>query len=429
MLKTRISSDLCGAAALKILLIVLDGGADRPISEIGFKTPFEEAYTPNMDFLASIGKCGLMYPLSPGVAPGSDVAHLCILGFDPSKYYTGRGCFEALGAFIKLSENDVAFRGNLATVDEHFNVIDRRAGRISTGEARELLKNLKKITIDDFPDVEIMIKHTVEHRCVVVLRGANISDKVSPSDPGIEGVKVQEIKPTHLSDAATRTARILNMFTEIVHEYLKDHPVNVERVNAGKPPANIILLRGASRKANIPSFSETYSLTGACICGVPLVRGVCIAVGLEAMTARGITGTVSTNLKAKADLAMKALLKYDFALVHVKGTDSASHDGDLDCKIKMIERVDEELIGRILDKLSLEDTLICVTCDHATPITVRKHTGDPVPVLVYAPKICPDRVTSFNERACMKGALGVIRGLDLLPLITNFAGRLIKHGA
>ncbi len=413
---------------VKILLIVLDGAADRPLPELGFKTPFEEAYTPNLDFLASIGKCGLMYALSPGIAPGSDVAHLSILGYDPNKYYTGRGCFEALGAFIDLSKNDVAFRGNLATVDENFNIIDRRAGRISTDDARKLLKGLEKITLDSFPGIEILIKHTVEHRCVIILRGEGVSDKVSSSDPGVNGVPVQEVMPMDSSSEAVRTAKLLNTFTKLIYEYLNDHPVNLKRVKEGKPPANIILLRGASRKADIPSFNEVYGLTGACICGVPLVRGICVAVGLEPLTAKGITGTVLTNLKIKAKFAISSLSRHDFVLVHVKGTDSASHDGDLDCKISMIERVDKELIGSILNEVSLDEISICVTCDHATPVKVRKHTGDPVPVVVYSPKICPDSVTSFNEKACVKGSLRVIRGTDVLPLLMNFAGRLVKYG-
>ncbi len=414
---------------MKILLITLDGGADRPLPELGFKTPFEEAYTPNLDFLASIGKCGLMYTLSPGIAPGSDVAHLSILGYDPYKYYTGRGCFEALGAFVDLSKNDVAFRGNLATVDENFNVIDRRAGRISTDDARKLLKGLEKITLESFPDIEILIKHTVEHRCVVILRGKGVSDKVSSSDPGVSGAPVQEVTPMTSSSEAVRTARLLNTFTKLIHERLKNHPVNLRRIKEGKPPANIILLRGASRKANIPSFNEVYGLTGTCICGVSLVRGICVAAGLEPLTAKGITGTVSTNLKVKANLAISSLSKYDFVLVHVKGTDSASHDGDLDCKIGMIERVDKELIGSILNEVSLDEISICVTCDHATPVKVRKHTGDPVPVVMYSPKVYSDNVISFNEKACMKGSLGVIRGTDVLPLLMNFTGRLVKYGA
>ncbi|MGC8850482.1 MAG: 2,3-bisphosphoglycerate-independent phosphoglycerate mutase, partial [Candidatus Bathyarchaeia archaeon] len=232
-------------ALYKGILFICDGMGDRPNPVKGGRSPLEEAYTPNMDRLASGGLVGLIDIVSPGVRPGSDVAHLSLFGYDPYKYYTGRGGFEAAGAGLHLKPGDVALRCNYATVDGDLVIRDRRAGRIREG-GRELAGALNSIKLDA-EGVKIEYYHTVEHRGVLVMRsdGRRLSTRISDTDPHQTGVKVLEAKPLEDSEEARFTAELLNEFTLKSYKILKDHPVNAERVRRGLPPANIVLSRGA----------------------------------------------------------------------------------------------------------------------------------------------------------------------------------------
>jgi len=410
----------------KFLLIVGDGMGDRPIPELNFKTPLEYAVTPNLDSLAKRGITGIMDVIKPGIPPGSAPAHLALLSYDPYASYTGRGAFEALGLNIKLERGDVAFRCNFATVDEELKIVDRRAGR-SIPEADILASSLNKISIDVDPPVKIIFKHSVEHRGVLILRGSNLSSKVSDIDPGREGEKILWAKPLIDDYSAYRTAKILNEFVRRAHEILEDHPANKARSNKGLPPANFILCRGAGTLPQLKSFTEKFGLKGICIAGITLIKGVARTIGFDAPLIEGATGGLDTDVYAKAKAALKYMESYDFIFIHVKGTDTASHDGLIESKVKMIEKIDG-MVGRILDFKNVSNLCIAVTADHATPISIRDHTGDPVPLLIHAPGILSDDVCMFSEKACMKGGLGRIRGLNLIPILLNYAGVMHKFG-
>src|SRR5216117_2499876 len=283
----------------RAVLIIVDGMGDRPLIDHDYKTPLEYANTPKMDRLAKGGLVGSLDPISPGVRPGSDVANLALLGYDPARYYTGRGALEALGAGIDLRPNDVAFRVNFATVDDDFRVEDRRAGRIRKG-ASKLAKSVSEIKVESTPGVKTIFKPTVEHRAVLVLRGEKLSRHVTDTDPGEEGLKLVISRATDGSEEAKRTSAAVNEFVKRSHEALREHPLNQERANNGEKAANIVLTRGAGTIPNLPSFKSMFDLRGTCISGTPMVQGIAMAAGMEVMDIKGATGGIKTDYEAKA---------------------------------------------------------------------------------------------------------------------------------
>lgn len=408
---------LNGDGSLKTLVIVCDGMADRPVPELGGRTPLQEARKPNMDALARSGINGLMDTIAPGVAPGSDTAHLALLGYDPFQVYTGRGPFEAAGAGIDLKPGDVAFRVNYATVDEKLFVTDRRAGRIR--ETRELEEAIRRIKL---PGVETLFRSTMSHRATLVLRGRGLSSEVTDSDPHREGVKAPTIKP--LKPEARKTARLLNRFMALSHRVLKNHPLNLERVKRGIPPANYLLLRGGGVVPHLQTLEERFDLKGSCVAAAALVRGVCRLAGMEVIEVPGSTTGTDTDLDSETRAVLKALETRDFVLYSIKGFDEVSHDGNFEAKVRFIERVDAS-IGALLG--AADYTALVV--DHTTPVSVRDHTGDPVPVTIAGPGVRSDRVQTFDEYSAAEGGLGRIRGRDLLPVLVDLMGKAKKFGA
>ena len=402
---------------MRALLLICDGMADRPVAELGGRTPLEAATKPNMDELAARGICGLMDTIAPGVPPGSDTAHLALLGYDPYEVYTGRGPFEAAGAGIELKPGDIALRANFATVDEGLVVRDRRAGRIQEADRFEAaLQGIK------LRGVQVIFRSTVGHRGALVLRGRGLSHEVTDSDPHEVGAKVLPVKP--LTRRAARTARLLNKFLRKAHEVLQAHPLNEERRRKGLPAANYLLLRGAGVVPRLQPVSERFGIEGACVAAAALVKGVCRLAGMQVLDVPGATGGVDTNLDAKRDAALEALKSCDLVLLHVKGFDEASHDGNVHAKVQLIERVDR-MLGQLMGAVDL----IAIAADHTTPVTGREHTGDPVPVLIHGPGVRVDEVERFDERSCARGGLGRIRGKDLLPIIADLMGKGRKFGA
>ncbi|MEM0007404.1 MAG: 2,3-bisphosphoglycerate-independent phosphoglycerate mutase [Candidatus Bathyarchaeia archaeon] len=412
---------------LKVLLLIGDGMADRPLKELGWKTPLEAARKPSMNHMASVGICGIMDPIAPGIPPGSDTATLALLGYDAFEVYSGRGAFEALGSGIDVMEGDVCFRCNFATVNEDFVVLDRRAGRIANSDASKLAESLKKVKLLD-SSVKFLFTNTIQHRAVLVLRGSKLSRAVSDSDPGVTREKVLEVKPLDDSSEAKYTAEILNELMEKFHEVLKEHPINKERVAHGLPPANIILIRGAGTLPKIRPLGEIYGVKAACVAVTSLIRGVCRAAGMQLITVEGATGTPQTDYIAKAKTAVQALKENDLVLLHVKAPDVTSHDRNVRQKVEVIEKIDR-MLSYILNKVDLGETYVALTADHTTSCVTGNHEGDPVPVVIMGPYVRSDDVEEFSERACAKGSLGRIRGKDLMPILMNFIGKVKKFGA
>lgn len=422
-------------------MLICDGMADRQVDELGNRTPLEAARTPNMDSLAKRGICGLMDTIAPGVPPGSDTAHLALLGYDPFEVYTGRGPFEAAGAGIKLRPGDVAFRANYASVDDALVVKDRRAGRIQKTKPFEAVIKHIKLRGADF-----IFKNTVGHRATLVLRGKGLSHEVTDSDPHEIGKKVLRVRPllqaperpelarTILAGGirrfvgrkrrAAKTARLLNDFSRRAHDILRNHRLNIKRVKKGLPPANYLLLRGGGMVPHLQPLQERFGIRGACVAAAALVKGVCRMAGMNVIDVQGATGSVDTDLNAKAKATLKGLKTHELVLLHVKGFDEASHDGNAAAKVQLIERTD-----KMLGSLIRATDFVVLAIDHTTPVTVREHTGDPVPVVIAGPSVRADGVPAYNERAAAQGGLGRIRGKNLLPILVDLMGKGKKFGA
>jgi 2,3-bisphosphoglycerate-independent phosphoglycerate mutase len=404
----------------KILLIVLDGLGDRPLKELEGQTPLEAAEKPNLNRLARKGITGLMHTIGVGVMPGSDTAHFALLGFEPEKVYFGRGPLEALGIGFPLQKKDLAFRVNFATRDEKGLIADRRAGRINS--VAEFCKELDGITIGK---VKFFLKPSTGHRAVLVLRGKGLSKNVSGNDPKNIGVKPNKITALNSGKSAEFTARVLSKFIEKASLVLQASELNKKRIAQKLLPANFLLARGAGMLHAIESFEKKFNLKACCIAGGSLYKGVAKTLGMQVLEVKGATGKSDTDLNAKVEHAVNALQKFDFVFLHIKATDSFSEDGDFFGKKEFIERIDKAC--RQLPEL--ENTVIAVTGDHSTPCVLKKHSGDPVPLLVFGPGIRVDPVTNFSEKTCAHGAIGRIKGIELVPELINLAGRSSIYGA
>jgi len=407
-------------APKKMLLIVCDGLSDRPVKELGMKTPIQAARKPAMDALARNGVSGTMDVIGPGVIPGSDTAHLALFGYDPHKVYTGRGPIEAVGVGLDMHKGDVAFRCNFATVDRSMKVTDRRAGRIKNGTA-ELAKAISGMSIDG---VTVLFKEGSEHRAALVLRGPGLDHRVSDVDPHRES-KILESRP--LVPEAKKTAAVLNQFVKKASVILAAHPVNEDRVRNRLPPANIVLPRGAGSINELEPLSERFGLKCAGVAGVSLVKGICRMVGMTVPDVAGATGGTDTDYNAKAAAALRLVDANDFVFVNVKAGDIAGHDGDFRLKVRVVESIDM-MLGLILKDLR-EDVVVALTCDHSTPVSVKEHSADPVPVTICGGGARIDGVKEFDEVSASSGALGRLRGMDLLPTILGIADRAEKFGA
>lgn len=405
----------------KVIMIVGDGMADRPVKELDGRTPLEAARTPNMDYIAKIGISGLMDPVAPGIAVGSDVAFLAIFGYDPHEFYTGRGAFEAAGAGIDVKLGDVAFRCNFATADEKMTILDTRAGGISKG-VHELADALNEITIESVPGVQLTFRATLGFRSVVAFRGGGLSTKVTlPDYISVKSLR-NTINPLDKSRDALNTARVLNEFVAKSYEVLNKHPVNANRVANGKPPANIILPWAAGVVPKMRSFQESYGLRGACVAAVSIVRGFSHFAGMDFFKVPGATGHIDTDTLAKGRVALRALRDHDFVLLHVEGPDEASHENDVKGKITIIEKIDR-MVGEILKEFDLEKNYVVILSDHTTPLGFKKHTGDPTPIAIAGSGVRSDEVDSFGERSVANGGLLRIRGLDVMPILLDLMNK------
>jgi len=398
--------------------------ADRPIEELDGKTPLEFANTPWLDKLSEIGINAIMHTLgTPGIVPGSDTAHLALFGYDPHIYYSGRGAFEALGVGLEVKEGDVALRGNFATVDENLNVLDRRAGR-HVPEGDQLAAVVNGLKLPEAPDVEVIVKHATQHRCAVILRGPELSYKVTDTDPHEINAKVKIAKPLDDSEEAQRTANIINALSSKSHELLKDHPLNTQRQERGNLPGNIIILRGAGQVPNVKSLTQLYGIKSAVISTNALYRGVALSIGMEYLPVSETKG----NYIVLAKKALELFDNYDLFFIHVKDTDNASHDGNVAEKVKVIERIDE-MISYLFPKVENKEAYICVTADHTTSVKAKDHVGDDVPVVIAGPEVRSDSVQSFSERACALGGLNRIRGIDIIPILMSYLKKTPMFGS
>ncbi len=403
--------------------MIIDGMGDRPIKELGYKTPLEAALTPNMDKMAENGICGIMDPIRPGIRAGSDTSHISILGYNPYEVYTGRGPFEAAGVGVDVLPGDIAFRCNFSTVDDKGIITDRRAGRIRDG-TQEIAQTVNGMELEE--DVQVIFKESTGHRAVLVLRGKGLSDQVSDADPKHEGKNPKKVVALDETEEAKKTADILNKVVAKSYELLKDHPINIKRIESGENPANIIIPRGAGAVPKVEPFGEKYGLNPVCIAETGLIKGIASIAGMQLIDIPGATGGIDTNLEnIKNGIIETASMDYDFMLINVDGADEAGHDGQMEEKVKFLEKVDA-VIGELM---KIEDVYFILTADHSTPISIMDHTGDPVPIVITGPEVRVDDVTKFNERSTSKGGLCRIRGNNIMDILMDLMNRSTKFGA
>lgn len=405
----------------KVLLLICDGLGDRPVPQLGDKTPLEAAATPNLDALAAQSQCGLLCALGRGVRPGSDVSHLAIMGYDPARDYPGRGPIEVAGLGIALEDGDIALRGNFGNVDDAGICRDRHCRHIS--DFRPYAAAVDGMEIDG---VRFIVKPGTAHRAGVVLRGKGLSDAITDADPHKTDEHLHEVTPTDDSPEARRTAEVLRKFFVRAAGILRNHPQNLELQKAGKTPANFVLVRGAGRYRRLQPFRERWGLSAACVAGGGLYKGIGALLGMKVIDVPGATGKLDTDLDAKMRAAVAALEEHDFVFLHFKAADTQGEDGKWAEKKAFIERIDRALAPA----LTLPPTtLFIATADHSTPCILKAHSADPVPIIFRGESVRVDGVRSYGERSCAAGDLGLMAGLDVMPHIMNLMGRLPLIGA
>jgi len=363
---------------MKYIVIVGDGMADRPLKELEGQTPLQKAFTPNMDKLAQCGTIGSVRTIPEGFHPGSDIANLSILGYDPREFFTGRAPLEAASIGIDIKGNDVAFRCNLVTLKynkDKTNAImeDYSGGHISTEEAKALINdiNMKLGT----PDIKFYSGVSYRH-LMVWSRGASDVECVPPHD--IIGKEIADYLPVGSGEQILRELMMNSV------NILDGHPLNKERASKGKNPANSIWLWGCGRKPNLPKFKKKYSVDGAMVSAVDLTKGLGIYAGFEILKVPGVTGWLDTNYAGKAEAALKALERVDFVYIHVEAPDEAGHSGNYKDKIKAIEDFDALVVGAVMRGIRpFEEYRLLLMPDHPTPIEVRTHTDEPVPFVIF----------------------------------------------
>jgi len=385
----------------KVLLLVMDGLGGLPLTPDG-KTELEQAHTPNLDALAARGICGLSTPVAPGITPGSGPGHLSLFGYDPLVHQIGRGVLEALGIGFDLHPNDIAARGNFCSLDKNGLITDRRAGRIPTEVGVRLVNKLQAIRL---PGVEVFVEPVKEYRFALILRGEGLYDGLTETDPQVTGKPPLPVKA--LRPEAERAAALVNQWIDQARQILADEHL-----------ANGCNLRGLARDPGLPKMSEVYGWKAGAIATYPMYRGVAKLVGMDVLP----TGE---TIEDEVETLKQHWNAYDFFFFHVKKTDSFGEDGNFQGRVEVIEHVDHVLPSI----LALKPDVIVISGDHSTPARLKSHSWHELPVLLWAEAMRPDDVTTFGERACMRGGLGHVRHVDLLPLAMGYAGRLEKFGA
>jgi len=368
---------------MKYIILLGDGMADRPRADLGGRTCLQAAATPNLDRLATLGQVGMVHTVPEGFAPGSDVANLSVLGYDPRKYYTGRSPLEAASMGVALGPDDVAFRCNLVTLKvtggggaggcRKAMMEDFSAGHISTQEARTLIEEIDRALGSE----HLRFYPGVSYRHLMVWKGGK--DRIECTPPhDIQDKSVEDYLPRGEGDV------VINELMAGSFDVLTNHPVNKARLENGKRAANSIWLWGQGKRPSMPTFREKYGIEGAVISAVDLTKGLGVYAGFEVINVPGATGWLDTNYVGKAEHALFALKTKDIVYLHVEAPDEAGHTGDVKNKVKAIEDFDEFIVGNIMHGMQqFDEYRILALPDHPTPLEIRTHSADPVPFVLY----------------------------------------------
>ena len=362
---------------MKYIVVLGDGMADEPIPALGGRTPLDAAVTPVLDELAGKGTLGTVQNVPAGMAPGSDVANLSVLGYDPAANYSGRSPLEALSVGVQMEDDDVIFRSNIVTLTEpepyaQKTILDHSSGEISTADADILMDAIRA----EFNNDTFRFYTGTSYRHILVWKHGRVSALEPPHDH--LGKVIGDYLPQEnvLRDMMERSFDILN-----------NHPLNLARAAAGKHKANSLWFWGAGTKPKVQNFKEKTGLTGAMISAVDLLKGIAVGAGMKVYNVPGATGSIDTNWEGKAQAAIDALLKdgCDYAYIHVEAPDEMGHQGRVEDKVKSIEYLDSRLIARVKQAMEAagEDYRMLILPDHPTPLRIRTHTSNPVPYLLY----------------------------------------------
>lgn len=394
---------------MKYIVVLGDGMADRPIDALGGKTPLAAAETPAMDSLARKSEIGMVKTVPEGMSPGSDTANLSVLGYDPKVYYSGRSPLEALNIGVRMEQGDIAIRANLVTLSEEEetyeekHILDHSADEISTEEAEVLLQAVKK----ELENGMFQFYTGTSYRHCLIWKKGMVVPLTPPHD--IRGKKIGE----YLTDEA-----LLLAMQKKSYEILKNHPVNLERKKKGLNPANSLWFWGAGTKPALSSFEEKFHKKGVMISAVDLLKGIAVGTEMGKIAVEGANGGLHTNYEGKAAAAVSALLKdgYDFAYIHVEAPDEMGHQGSLEKKLQAIEYLDTRVIQRVKDSMeeSGEAYRMLILPDHPTPVSVKTHTADPVPYLLYDSRKQEERDCVYNEAEALRQGNLIQEGYRLI---------------
>jgi 2,3-bisphosphoglycerate-independent phosphoglycerate mutase len=389
---------------MKFCVIIPDGMADYKLEKLSNRTPLEAARTPNLDNITSNGTLGLVNTIPKGFSPGSDIACLSVLGYDPKVYYTGRAPLESASLGIELAENDTAVRCNLITANED-TLEDFSAGHISDNEAKLIITILN----EKLGRNNIKFYAGKSYRNIMVHKGDTVieADCTPPHD--IIGKSIKQNLPKGKDSDV-----LINLMRDSYH-LLANHNLNKVRIDLGENPANMIWLWGQGKSPSLVPFSELYGLSGAVITGVDLLRGMATYINWNIIDVPGATAYLDTDYDAKAEYAIEAMKTHDLVLIHIEAPDEAGHEGNIHEKIRAIENIDKKIIGPVFDALKkYNEFRILILPDHYTPISKRTHTSEPVPFTIYDTDSKQKSGLSFSEPNAKQTGLRVKKGHELM---------------
>jgi 2,3-bisphosphoglycerate-independent phosphoglycerate mutase len=392
---------------MKYIVILADGMADQRIASLGNKSPMMAANTPNIDALCARSRTGRLITVPADMTPGSEIANLGVLGYDVHEVFQGRGVLEAASMGIELTANDMALRCNLICI-ENGNIKNHSAGHISSEEAAVLIKMLD----NELGNEKIKFYPGVSYRHLLVIKGGNAALTCTPPHD-VPGSAFKNLMVKASQPQATETADLINNLILKSQELLAKHPINLKRKETGKDMASSIWPWSPGNKPRMKTFGELYGIPkGAVISAVDLIQGIGVYAGFRVIKVEGATGLYNTNYEGKAKAAVDALKESDFVFLHIEASDEAGHEGDAALKTKTVEYLDARVVKYIVEETAKmsEPVAIAILPDHPTPCSIRTHTHDAVPFLIYKPGADPDAVKEYNEESVKEGYYGLLEG-------------------
>ena len=390
---------------MKHIIILGDGMADERIAKLNNKTPLEAANKPYIDLIAKKGRTGLFHTVPEGFKPGSEIANMCVLGYDVRTEFEGRGSLEAASIGVSIMPGEMAMRCNLICVQDG-KIKNHSAGHISNEEAKELIEYLQAELGNDV----FTFHNGISYRHLLIMKGGNKQITCTPPHD-VPGAEVNSVLVKADVAEAEETARLLNELTLKSQELLENHPVNLKRKAEGKDPANSIWVWSPGYKPSMKTLKEKFGIgSGAVISAVDLIKGIGVYAGLESIEVEGATGLYNTNYEGKAEAAIEALKKNDFVFLHIEASDEAGHEGDVDLKVKTIEYLDSRIVKPIYEEVSKwdEPVSIAILPDHPTPCAIKTHTASAIPFIIYNPEAEADKVEVYNEFSVKEGSYGIL---------------------